>query len=126
MDENSENTIEFGRRGERAVRTYLEGRGYQILETNWHCSAGEADIIAYEDDELVFIEVKTRMNLVAGFPEDSVGRAKRRRYENIALTYLSTHNLSSGRIRFDVIALVVVDEGHAALRHHRDAFASGE
>jgi len=126
MEVSSENNTELGHRGERAVCAYLERQGYKILETNWTCAAGEADIIAYEDDELVFIEVKTRMSLVAGFPEDSVGRAKRKRYENIALSYLSTHDLLSGRIRFDVIALVVVNEGHAALRHHRDAFTSGE
>jgi len=125
-DECHLDSHELGRKGERAVRAYLIRQGYEIVDMNWTCFAGEVDIIAYDDDELVFVEVKTRTSLKAGFPEDSVDRRKRQRHENIALAYLAEHELPSGRIRFDVIALVVIDDGHAMIRHHRDAFACGE
>lgn len=117
---------ELGRRGEHAVQEYLKRRGYDIIETNWSCYAGEADIIAYDDDELVFIEVKTRTSIKAGFPEDAVGKKKRQRYENIALAYLAENTVPPVKIRFDVVALVVIDDGHAMIRHHRDAFSCGD
>ena len=41
-------------------------KGYEILETNWTCVAGEADIIALEEDTLWLVEVKTRSNVEKG------------------------------------------------------------
>jgi len=117
---------ELGNKGEGFARSFLEHAGIEVLEHNWHCPAGEADIIALEDDELVFIEVKTRSSLDKGFPEDSVTRKKRQRYELIAAYYLSDYAGPSRRIRFDVIAILVTGENQAFLKHHRDAFAYGE
>ncbi|MDR3316115.1 MAG: YraN family protein [Coriobacteriales bacterium] len=113
---------QLGQRGEGYACHYLERQGVRILERNWRCKAGEADIIACEDEDLVFIEVKTRRSAAAGLPEEAVTPEKRKRYEGIALHYLATHSLPSSRVRFDVIALSVIDEGRAFVRHHRDAF----
>ncbi len=46
-------------RGEEAAVRFLERRGYWILDRNWSCFAGEADIVARDGDTLVFVEVKT-------------------------------------------------------------------
>ena len=117
---------ELGERGEFFACTYLERQGIQVLDRNWRCKAGEADIIAIEDDDVVFLEVKTRrMNTETGLPEDAITAAKRKRYERIAESYLFHHDLPSARIRFDVIAISVSDDGKALLRHHRDAFCCG-
>ena len=112
--------------GEDYAARYLTSEGYQLLERNWRCNAGEADIIAYELDTLVFIEVKTRRNFNAGFPEESVTRAKRRRYESIAAYYLSQGTQPSMRVRFDVISIMLTGANQAFLRHFKDVFASGE
>ncbi|MDR0350600.1 MAG: YraN family protein [Coriobacteriales bacterium] len=117
---------QLGVTGENIVCQYLEGRGVEILERNWRCQSGEADVIAREQEDLVFIEIKTRSSVHAGFPEDAVTRQKRRRYEKIATEYLFTHNLPSVRVRFDVMALLLSEDGKAFLRHHRDAFGEGE
>ena len=50
----------LGRLGEDVAARYLVSRGYEIIARNWTCQAGEADIIARDDDILVFAEVKTR------------------------------------------------------------------
>ncbi|MCL1890876.1 MAG: YraN family protein [Coriobacteriia bacterium] len=123
---NTKKAKEIGRKGEEVACLYLAENNIQILERNWRCGAGEADVIAREGDDLAFIEVKTRSSLNLGFPEDAITRDKRSKYERIALHYLAAHAQPSSRVRFDVIAVVLIEEAQALLRHHRDAFGVGE
>ena len=116
----------LGKRGEDVACMYLANIGTEIVERNWQCQAGEADVIARDGEDLVFIEVKTRSSNAAGFPEEAVGQKKRHRYEQIAREYLFSHDVSSARIRFDVLALMISADGKTFLRHHRDAFCVGE
>ncbi|MDR1713068.1 MAG: YraN family protein [Coriobacteriales bacterium] len=116
----------LGSEGEDLACDYLLGKGLKIVERNWRCQAGEADIIAFDNDELAFIEVKTRRGVNAGFPEEAVTRAKRQRYERIALSYLADHRIPTTQVRFDVIAVIVVEPNRAFLRHHYDAFGCGD
>jgi len=117
----------LGIRGEDAAARYLEKMGFEILERNWTCRFGEADIIAREDDDVVFVEVKTRYGIEKGIPEDAVDRKKRDRYEKIAASYLGEHDYVDCYVRFDVIGILVIEEGEgrgrALLRHHRSAFS---
>ena len=62
----------LGRLGEDVAARYLVSRGYEIIARNWTCQAGEADIIARDDDILVFAEVKTRSSTEKGFPSEAV------------------------------------------------------
>ena len=116
---------EIGRRGEDAACRYLRLRGCEILERNWICPAGEADIIALDGGELVFVEVKTRTNLRKGFPSEAVDQKKRQRYEKIACWYLNEKWFTDMPVRFDIIALVVMGHDRAFLRHYRHAFEFG-
>lgn len=113
---------EFGRRGERAAARFLERRGYQILERNWTCPAGEADIIALDGDTVVFVEVKTRSNTIMGFPAEAVDEAKRSRYEKIAAFYLAETTFVDVPVRFDVVGLLVIGAERALVKHHLNAF----
>ncbi|MEF9925371.1 MAG: YraN family protein [Raoultibacter sp.] len=117
----------LGARGEHAAGLFLERRGYEIIERNWVCPGGEADIIARDDDDcLVFIEVKTRSDAEKGFPSEAVTAAKRARYEKIATYYLAQHPLEDVFVRFDVVSIVVVAPERAFIRHHINAFGVGE
>ncbi len=115
-----ESNVSLGERGEDAACRCLESKGYEILERNWTCRYGEADIIALDKNgTIVFVEVKTRRSLAAGMPEEAVSKAKRRRYENIALEYMSSADWEDGTpVRFDAIAICVKDRDRAMLRHH--------
>lgn len=115
---------ELGKRGEEAAACFLERREYEILDRNWKCIAGEADIVALQDDTLCFIEVKTRKDAQKGFPSEAVDTRKRSRYERIAACYLKDHDYADVRVRFDVIAILVLGEDRAFLRHHLNAFGS--
>jgi putative endonuclease len=116
----------LGNQGEDLACAYLKNQGAEIIERNWKCQAGEADVIVREGDDIVFVEVKTRSSDSAGFPEEAVDYKKRRRYEKIAMEYLFSHDLPAARVRFDVLALLLSNNGKAFLRHHRDAYCEGD
>lgn len=112
----------LGERGEDAAAAFLERAGITVVERNWRCSAGEIDIVALEDRTIVLVEVKTRRTVAKGSPEEAVTPAKRRRYAKLADAYLQSAGLTEVTVRFDVIALLVVAQDRALLRHHRNAF----
>ena len=120
----SMDTRTLGRKGEDAAVRYLEAQGYDILERNWRCRFGEADVIAMDSDgTLAFIEVKTRRSVTAGIPEASVTTEKQRRYEKIALSYLMNSDFGDGLVvRFDCIGICVTANRRALLRHHKGCF----
>ncbi|MBR1829510.1 MAG: YraN family protein [Atopobiaceae bacterium] len=116
---------EVGLEGENLAAHRLEILGYEILDRNWRCPWGEADIIALDGGDVVLVEVKTRVDINAVhdvIPELAVNAQKRERYAKIALAYLGDHpGLFS--VRFDVIAIVLVSDDHARLRHFVNAFS---
>ena len=116
---------ELGDKGEQAAARYLRLCGYEILDHNFVCPAGEADIIARDGDYLVFVEVKTRMHSEKGLPEEAVDAKKRARYEKIAGWYLIDFDETDIPLRFDVISIMVLNEDRAMLRHHVNAFGEG-
>ena len=116
---------EIGRRGEIAAARYLDQLGYDILDRNWQCPAGEVDIVARDESSLVFCEVKTRTSIEKGFPSEAVDAEKRSRYEKIAAWYLRDYAYVDIPVRFDVIALLVVAEDRAFIKHYINAFSEG-
>lgn len=116
---------EIGRRGERAAAKYLERMGYEILERNYECPFGEADLIVRDGESLVFVEVKTRSGVSKGFPSEAVDERKRGKYERIAGWYLSHFGETNIPVRFDIVAIMVIAEDRAFLRHYVNAFSVG-
>lgn len=114
---------DLGVEGESIARDYLERRGWEIVESNWTCPAGEADIIARDGNEYVFVEVKTRLDDKAEQdvePELAVGKAKQKRYKKIAECFMAEH--PDAYVRFDIIAISVDDKHSVSIRHLVDAF----
>lgn len=112
----------LGQRGEDAACRFLHRRGYFILERNWSCFAGEADIICLCGNDLVFVEVKTRRDESKGFPAEAVSRKKRERYERIAACYLKQCDLIDVGVRFDIVSILAIGRSRAFIRHHIAAF----
>lgn len=48
---------------EGAAELFLRAKGFQILERRYKTPVGEIDLIALDDDYLVFVEVKARPSL---------------------------------------------------------------
>lgn len=84
----------------------------------------EIDRIAWDDDTLVFVEVKTRASESFGRPVDAVDRAKRRHLSRAAVRYMSSHRLRPDYIRFDVVEVIGAPEsGLREIRHLRSVFS---
>lgn len=117
---------QLGDLGESIAACYLMERGYDVLERNYRCHEGEADLIAYDPraDAIVLVEVKTRrVRSFDGevYPEEAVDRRKRRRYRRIASCYVMEH-YPVRSIRFDVIAITIYSERSAGVEHIHGAF----
>ncbi|MBQ9068020.1 MAG: YraN family protein [Eggerthellaceae bacterium] len=115
--------VALGARGEEAAARFLERRGYSILERNWKCFAGEADIIAQDEDAIHFIEVKTRMGEGKGFPAEAVTAKKRQRYEAMAELFLETYDGCDTGITFDIISINVLGNDRAIMRLYRNVLS---
>ena len=102
---------------EKMAAVYLEKKGYQILGRNFRCRQGEIDLIAKEQDILVFAEVKYRADLSMGMPEEAVVLKKQKVISKCALVYMMQKNITDMQIRFDVIAIL-----GGKIRHIQDAF----
>ena len=105
------NRQEVGKLGEKLARKFLKKKGYHIRETNFHCRAGEIDIIARQKDYLIFVEVRTKSNLDFGTPEESITSAKKEKLIASALTYINTHQKLPSSWRIDVVAVELDQKG---------------
>ena len=112
---------EVGQRGEDLAVDYIQNSGYTVLERNYRCKLGEVDIIARDNDTLVFIEVRTRSSIDFGLPQESINRRKRHQISKVALEYLTRKKLKNIPARFDVIAISLKGEKEK-VEHFKDAF----
>ncbi|MDO5701561.1 MAG: YraN family protein [Bowdeniella nasicola] len=94
-----------GRYGEDTAVTYLERRGFRILERNWRCRDGEVDIVASDPDGTVcLIEVKTRTGRAFGHALEAITPRKLARMRTLAGRWRAEHGAGRG-VRLDVIAI---------------------
>jgi putative endonuclease len=113
--------LALGRRGEDLAHRFLRARGFIIVARNYRLSSGdaEADLIAWEGETLVFVEVKSRETADFGPPERAIGEEKRRHLLRIAREYTRKTQTHWVRIRFDVVSVVMTKP--PAIELFRDA-----
>lgn len=100
---------EVGRFGENVACVYYEKEGFEIIDRNFNCNAGEIDIVAKKKDKLVFIEVKSRINFETIKPFEAVDKSKRFKIIKTAKYYLKTRSikLSDYYMRFDIANIFI-------------------
>jgi putative endonuclease len=113
---------ELGISGEEAAVRYLQRERFRIIRRGFRFHRGEIDIIAYDGETLVFVEVKTRQNLEGGRPEEAVTPAKQEQIRKVAEAYLALNRIVDVPCRFDVLSLLGDPGEGFAVRHIRDAF----
>jgi putative endonuclease len=110
--------------GEDLAVLLLEQSGLVIVERNWRYKRAEIDIIAWEDDILVFVEVKTRAYSAFGRPEEMVGMQKKKLMIHAAMSYMRSVG-HEWEIRFDIVSVLGEPGKPTEVRHIRDAFFPG-
>ena len=113
---------ELGLSGEEAAVGFLRKKKFDIIRRGFRFHRGEIDIIAYDRETLVFIEVKTRRNLDCGLPEEAVTPAKQAQIRRVAEAFLAVSHLEAAPCRFDIVSLLPEDDGSFSVHHIRDAF----
>lgn len=103
---------ELGILGEELGERYLKEKGYRILQKNY-CNTvgkrlGEIDIVAEKSQELVFIEVKSRLGALDStiVPEANITREKLRKLERIAQCYLREKRSEKRPYHFDALSVL--------------------
>jgi putative endonuclease len=116
--------LELGRRGEEAAYFYLRRRGYTIVARGWRSAKlrGDLDLVAWEDDTLCFIEVKTRTSRNVATAESAVDDDKTRMLRRMARQYLHALPVAPGQVRFDVLSIYFEAQKPADYQHFRGAF----
>lgn len=96
----------LGRRGERIACRFLLKQGYDVLARRCRNRSGELDIVAFEGDILVFVEVKTRGSSEFGEPWEFVDWQKRQIVRRTAEEFIADHDLVQHSYRFDIVSVV--------------------
>lgn len=110
-----------GMRGEDLAHRYLRKRGFTVAARNWRPpqGGGEIDIVAWEGDRLVFVEVKTRAIADGNAPERGINEEKIRALRRAARDYVRRSGADPERVRFDTIAIT---GGGKSIEFFEDAF----
>lgn len=112
----------LGRKGEEVAVDFLKKQGYRIIKRNYRCRAGEIDIIAKQGSSLAFVEVKTRRSTRFGLPEEAVSYEKKRHLTRVALGYFTHYRIKETKCRFDVVSVVMNENGVKEIRLIKNAF----
>ena len=115
------NTRQTGEDGENRATQYLISKGFAIIERNWRTKGGEIDIIAYKNDTIVFVEVKTLPNGTMDMIQRELNYQKRQRILKTSKRFLLNHRqYSNSYVRYDVI--VIDMPGLEKVYHIENAF----
>ena len=116
----------IGNAGENAAVKHLKKSGYKILKRNFVALGYEIDVIAYDREYIVFIEVKTRTlgkeNPKESRPASAVTPEKQRKIITVANHYNSDKK-HGRKMRFDIIEVYLDDKkAVASISHLEGAF----
>lgn len=116
--------LEVGRHGEEAAYFYLRRQGYIVVARGWRSGKvrGDLDLVAWENDVLCFVEVKTRTSRSFATAESSVDEDKTRVLRRMARQYLHMLPIAPNEVRFDVLSIYFEVEKPADYQLFRGAF----
>ena len=112
--------LKIGHLGETIAKRYLQDKGYCIVEQNYRTKYAEIDLIMYNKDELVFVEVRTRRKERFGSPEKSLKRNKIKKLIRNAKAYVARKRYSNA-YRIDAVCIVLNEDGGIErINHYRN------
>lgn len=111
----------LGAYGEVLTARYLRKHGFIIIDANYSCRFGEIDLIAEDNDNIVFVEVKTRSDGMKYSPADAVDASKRSKIIATSKMYLQKYNVTR-QPRFDIVEVYFDGDNPVRLNHLPNAF----
>lgn len=109
--------IETGRAGEELASKFIIENGGRLVLANFKVPigrntkgvqvSGEIDLVAFDQDTLCFIEVKTRRSSGFGGPLAAVDLRKQRQIIRTARIYRNIFRVRDVKYRFDVITVLL-------------------
>ncbi|MGE5418614.1 MAG: YraN family protein [Chloroflexota bacterium] len=112
---------DLGIKGEEFAADFLKNNGYKILSRNFRYGKYEIDIIAENNEFLVFAEVKTRADNPLDPPANAVTRDKQKAMIWAAEAYIKRYRIDK-ESRFDVIVVLQKYEDDFSIEHIPYAF----
>ena len=106
-----------GKLGEEIAGKYLEGKGYKIVERNYKTKYAEIDLVAKRKNELVFVEVRTKVGENFGSPEETIDRKKLRKLWGNATAYVARVGWK-GIYRIDAVCVILKEDYSLARLNH--------
>ncbi len=93
-----------GSAAEDGAVQFVRELGWTVLRRRYKARAGEIDIIALDQDCLVFVEVKST-KLTGVDPVAAVGAQKQRRMVLAAAQFIAENDLDPNEVRYDIVAV---------------------
>ncbi len=116
------NTKLLGAFGEQSAARFLRQQGYEIFSNNFLISSGELDIVAFKNNTLCFVEVKTRGEGGMFSPAEAVDFRKQENLKSAATAYINRYKLKYD-YRFDIIEVIVDNAQNVTnINHIENAF----
>lgn len=112
--------VALGSYGEAVAERRLVETGMTVLDRNWRCDEGEADLVLRDGDALVVCEVKTRSHDAdGGTPHEAVDATKLDRLKRLAMRWMQERGVVVPEVRIDLVAVVHAERGAALVEHVR-------
>jgi putative endonuclease len=98
----------LGRRGEDIAHRFLQRAGIIVIARNYRLNTGdgEIDLVGWDHDTLVFIEVKSRQTDEYGAPDRAIGEEKKSHMVRAARDFARHAEVPWDKVRFDVVTVV--------------------
>jgi Holliday junction resolvase-like predicted endonuclease len=125
------NVIEMAQKNAmRIIESYMSAHDLEILKWDHPINGKDkVDVIFRDKENLVFAMIKVSETLADDnkFPDDRSIIRNRALLESGAIKFLAQNPVPSCVVRFDVIAIMLMNHGAQALiRHHRDALCTND
>lgn len=112
---------QFGNEGEDLVVADLRNGGYKIIKRNYLKKWGEIDIIAFKDNKLHFIEVKTVSKAGEFRPEDNLHELKLKRFGRTVETFLAEYDEDrKSEWQCDIACVLLEKSGESKIEYIND------
>lgn len=107
-------SLSVGVIGENVACRYLQRKGMKLICRNWRCVLGEIDAVFFDDDELVFVEVKSRLvpRYSGSHIFDNIDYRKQRKLRSLVELYIAAHYrmLRPPPVRIDLVGVMLEQE----------------